>query len=154
MIILFREPLAHATSLLEKHKQYSILQKEDPFVLEYMNWLGHYEFGLNHKPFNFENSSTNEHTIDSLDYWIQNWINYYRYALKQGHENTLFVQYEAYCESPNETLKRILYKTSIKSDQGRIDSFQNKRKVEYSYSQDLYQISTNIYEKLSSKSIS
>ncbi|MEA3462403.1 MAG: hypothetical protein U9R49_11020 [Bacteroidota bacterium] len=56
MVIMFRDPLTHAASLLEKHREYKELHKKDPFVLEYMNWLGHHEFGVNQKVFKFLNS--------------------------------------------------------------------------------------------------
>jgi len=53
LLLLFRDPLSHAASLLDKHIYYSKTQQEDPFVLEYMNWLGHHEFGNNQKTFAF-----------------------------------------------------------------------------------------------------
>ena len=53
MVILFRSPLEHANSLLNQHKKFCKIQKKDPFILEYMNWLGHHEFGLNQKQFSF-----------------------------------------------------------------------------------------------------
>ena len=45
IIVLFREPLSHASSLMKLHKSFSENQKEDPFVLDYFNYLGHHEFG-------------------------------------------------------------------------------------------------------------
>ena len=52
-VVMFRDPLKHAASLLAMHQKYCTMQGDDPFVLEYMNWLAHHEFGLGHKPFNF-----------------------------------------------------------------------------------------------------
>ena len=49
-LIPIREPLQHAKSLLNQHLHFSQLQKEDDFIRRYMNYLGHNEFGLNHKP--------------------------------------------------------------------------------------------------------
>ncbi len=89
MVIIFREPLTHAASLMEKHREYKKLQKEDPFVLEYMNWLGHHEFGENQKPFLFDNV---EEPIQgdkaSLDYWLKIWINFYSHVLRISHPNS------------------------------------------------------------------
>ena len=54
IILLFRDPVEHAFSLMKQHKRFSALQEKDSFVLNYMDWLGHHEFGLNQKAFAFE----------------------------------------------------------------------------------------------------
>ena len=51
-LIPIREPLQHSYSLLNQHLHFSQLQKNDDFIRRYMNYLGHNEFGLNHKPWN------------------------------------------------------------------------------------------------------
>ena len=45
IIIPIRDPLKTATSSLRMHQRFIAMQEEDPFVLEYMNLLGHREFG-------------------------------------------------------------------------------------------------------------
>ena len=50
IFIILREPLSHCLSL-NQHINFIKLQNEDKFILEYMNSLGHYEFGLNQKVF-------------------------------------------------------------------------------------------------------
>ena len=54
ILIPFRAPLQHAHSLLRQHLRFSELQAKREFVLSYMTWLGHHEFGLDHRPFKFE----------------------------------------------------------------------------------------------------
>lgn len=130
MIIIFRSPLTHALSLLEKHRSFSKLQKEDPFVLDYMNWLGHHEFGLNHIPFEFETESTrSDLSTDSIDYWLQAWINYYEYAIHSKHRNTVFICYEKYCENPNEVVNTILGKLGKPSSSMPESPFINQREA-------------------------
>ena len=70
IIIPFRNPIQHAYSLLNQHKRFCILQKKNKFILEYMNLLGHYEFGLEHKSWN---KSTNYNNFDDLNYWLEQW---------------------------------------------------------------------------------
>ncbi len=153
MVVLFRDPLTHAASLMEKHKDYEQLQKQDPFILEYMNWLGHHEFGLNQKPFMFSSSSplaaTKKH---ELDYWLEIWINYYSYVLELEHSNTLFINYEEYCVNPRQVLKKILQKTNINSTLRKYRSFVNSRNLTEYYSVELYQKAMSIYNDLISKS--
>ena len=149
IVFMYREPLSHAASLLEKHKQYSKMQKEDPFVLEYMNWLGHHEFGLNQKPFQFSDSkmSFNEDKLN-LDYWLQVWINYYSYLLTIQKENVLFIDYDIYCNEPNQVLESIYRKLKLKVDGLDFQSFENKREVNSVCSQELQQKALKIYKDL------
>ena len=64
-IIPFRSPLQHANSLLSQHQHFCKLQKQNKFILQYMNYLGHFEFGNNHKCWY---SSTNFSDEFSLNY--------------------------------------------------------------------------------------
>jgi hypothetical protein len=108
-VIMFRDPLTHAASLLAMHRKYCAMQADDPFVKEYMDWLAHHEFGLGHKPFRFpateELPSGNP---DSLAYWLELWINHYQEALALDPHRLHFVSYEAYCASPQSVLQRMV----------------------------------------------
>lgn len=77
IVLLVRSPLEHANSLLKQHLRFSKMQSEDPFVLEYMNWLGHHEFGLNQKEFKFDGQEISNLDKTTIDYWLTVWINYY-----------------------------------------------------------------------------
>ena len=99
IVLMFRHPITHASSLLKLHKSFSKSQEEDPFVLDYFNYLGHHEFGLNHKPFlladNFLGKSE-AHSRDSLDYWLLNWINYYEYVKERLTSKVHLICFEDY----------------------------------------------------------
>jgi hypothetical protein len=152
MVILYRDPLTHAASLMEKHRDYKELQKEDPFVLEYMNWLGHHEFGERHKPFVFRNSEENiAYDKESLNYWLKIWINYYRYILTISHPNTILINYDSYCKNPKETIETILKKTGITTELPDYKPFINRRKADDKFSNDLYKEAQEVYRQLSNK---
>lgn len=106
VFLIFRSPRTHAYSLLNQHKKFSRLQEEEPFSLEYMNWLGHHEFGLNHKVFDLRLADEKDQfDKNSLNYWIAIWISYYTYVLTMIHErNMLLVDYQDLCKRPNELL--------------------------------------------------
>ena len=74
-LIPVREPLQHANSLLNQHLNFSKLQKKDDFIRRYMNYLGHNEFGLNHKPWN---NSINHQNPEKIDYWLEQWCLFYQ----------------------------------------------------------------------------
>ena len=50
VFMLIRQPLQHAHSLMVQHEGFCDQQKKDPFVREYMDWLGHHEFGEGERP--------------------------------------------------------------------------------------------------------
>ena len=149
VIFMFRDPLIHAASLLEKHKYYISLQKKDSFVLEYMNWLGHHEFGLNQKAFQFDDNNQN-YIADknSIDYWLQIWINYYNYLLTIDQTGVDYVDYDNYCKQPNEVLDKIFKKAGVKAVLPMVTPFDNKRKVELDCSEELKLKAYSIYSEL------
>jgi hypothetical protein len=92
IILIFRSPITHAFSLLNQHKRFSKIQNEDHFSLEYMNWLGHHEFGLNHKVFDLKLMDLREkYENTSINYWIAVWISYYTYILTLVGDKNLFL---------------------------------------------------------------
>jgi len=108
-IFIFRNPLDHAASLLRQHENFLIRQKEDNFVLEYMNWLGHHEFGLNQKYFLFDNQFKKPKSNTSeLSYWLAIWSDYYSYISEISNTHKIYlVHYEDLLKKPDE-LKRVL----------------------------------------------
>ncbi len=121
IIIPFREPVQHALSLYRQHKNFVSIQSDDKFSLKYMNWLGHHEFGLNHKPFIFSDDQipTTVTSQNSIEYWLAQWVNAYNYTLEHAPVGTVFLSYEDLCLNPAKTLARLMtmlnipYKASI-----------------------------------------
>ena len=151
-LILCRHPLYHAASLLEKHLFYSELQKEDPFVLEYMNWLGHHEFGNNQKVFEFENG-VNFLNSDksSLDYWLEVWMNFYKRVLQIEDENTLVVTYEKFCSNPNKVIASLLTKMNLQESSINLEAHNNTREVQLHCTNNLLKEAEAIYTQIENK---
>ncbi|CAA0111823.1 Uncharacterised protein [Halioglobus japonicus] len=108
VIIPFREPVQHALSLLRQHRNFVSIQREDSFALKYMNWLGHHEFGLNHKPFNFPGQSISTADHDAIEYWLAQWVGAYNHALEHAPAGAIFLSYEDLCHQPDELLGRLM----------------------------------------------
>ena len=106
-LILFRDPLQHAYSLLHQHKNFSNLQNKNKFILEYMNLLSHFEFGLNHKswftPIKYNN-------FNDINYWLEQWHLFYTNILNQFeiNNNLLIFSYEKMCDDFN--FQKFLFK--------------------------------------------
>lgn len=108
VVMMIRHPLEHASSLLKQHLRFSKLQTEDPFVLEYMNWLGHHEFGLNHKPFQLPSDGERGLNPNELNYWLSCWIAYYSFAKRFiSSDKVLLVAHQQLAESPQTVLNKI-----------------------------------------------
>lgn len=155
-IVMYRHPLYHAASLLEKHLQYVKMQEEDPFVLEYMNWLGHHEFGKNHLPFEFDGidahpgmNGYNDPT--TLNYWLTVWLTVYSYAATIADRNTHFVSYDDFCANPIEALRQPLSSIPGINLPAGATGHVNKREVSASYDEELMKEAEEVYHVLGAK---
>jgi hypothetical protein len=91
------------------HQRFIAMQEEDPFVLEYMNLLGHREFGkglqwlqVGDKPFQ-PNYPTTE-----IECWLEYWI-YLHESIIEGKPNVLrMVDFDAIRFDPVVNLKPLM----------------------------------------------
>lgn len=84
-VIPFRDPIQHAMSLKSQHLRFLSLQKENPFILKYMNLIYHNEFGLNHKPWN---KPKNYDDPQKIEYWLEQWLFFYQSIYSNQKQNT------------------------------------------------------------------
>ena len=99
LLIPFRDPVAHATSLLKQHQRFC--NERNGFVERYMEWLGHHEFGPGHRPFVLAGDlEINETQSGSLDFWLQRWVEVYSWLRTREETNpagVMFFCYEDLC---------------------------------------------------------
>jgi hypothetical protein len=152
ILIPFRDPLQHAISLLNQHLHFSELQKKDPFSLKFMNWLGHYEFGLNQKPFYLDNdrifNELKNCTKEDINYWLLSWLNYYHFVSEKYNSKCIFFCYESFCENPKNELMKL--DQIVKVDSLSILPFENKLKENANFDSSLLNKCNEIYSKLKS----
>lgn len=152
IVIPFRDPLQHALSLLNQHTHFSGIQQKDKFSLDYMSWLGHFEFGLNQKPFDLHNDETfraMENTPKSeLDFWLLSWKNYYGFALENTEDSILFFCYEEFCKSPSNVLQQLFPLLGVSGNTERIKPFNPSLKKVSGYSESLLNECIDLYKKL------
>ena len=150
-LLMVREPISHSISLLNQHLNFLEIQKKDRFVLEYMNTLGHFEFGLNSKPFIYLNGHWyKKKNLLSIDYWISQWTQTYEWVLKNNilkNKNISLILYEDLCNRVN-AYKKICKLASIKNIESGIQfksanakykiNLPKFNKVNLNYAIDLY----------------
>lgn len=153
MLLMFRDPLDHAWSLLKQHKRFLSQQSEDGFVLEYMNWLGHHEFGLNHKVFQFgEEVLGISSDQNKIDYWLQVWLNYYSKALElPDHDNSYFIDYADFLNNPGELLNSIQISTGVDMSNIELAPFKNNNHYKGDVDQQLLAMCNEVYSRLKDK---
>ena len=106
IIVPFRQPLQHAASLLRQHRNFLNIHENNPFARKYMKDTGHYDFGKNLRPINFNDwlSSKNRAKPNNLLFWLQYWIKAYQYLLNNAKNEVFFLSYDRLCEEPERSL--------------------------------------------------
>ncbi len=96
-VIPFRSALQHANSLLSQHRNFCRLHEQNKFISQYMNYLGHLEFGLIHKSWH---SPKDFKDPFSLNYWLEQWLFFYDMVHQKylNHPSVIFISYEALCD--------------------------------------------------------
>jgi hypothetical protein len=151
IFFLFREPLSHASSLLKLHKKFSALQKEDPFVLEYFDFLGHHEFGLHHKPFDLTNHvkrAQSEFDLLDINYWLLVWLNYYEFILQNLNPGDRLICFEDLKNDPENIYAKL---SEILSDSPSFNTtkpFTSTTEISNSVSESLLKQCIKLYNDL------
>ncbi len=116
IVIPFRHPLQHANSLLKQHINFLCIHKDDAFASEYMRAIGHYDFGENLRPVDFEgwmSKPSNQRNPLDLSFWLEYWVVSYR-ALLINADFLRFFSYEALCEEPERGLQQLSFSIESK----------------------------------------
>lgn len=129
VVFIFRDPVEHAYSLYKQHRRFSELQRNDPFALEYMDWLAHHEFGLHLKVFRFGKAAFDtSYSPDTLEFWLQVWLNYYNaYLALPEDPNRILIQYEDFLHHPEKVLQTLSAFTGLSIPADQVQPFQNDK---------------------------
>ncbi len=102
IVIPFRNPLQHSASLLKQHKNFLALHRKDQFARRYMEGIGHFDFGENLRPVNFNHWLHNCAYRDPLtiEYWLSYWAATYSFLLKRIKNRIFLVDYDHLIQSP------------------------------------------------------
>ncbi len=78
VIVCFRNPLSHCRSLAGQHERFLQMHDKDPFSRDYMRWIGHYDFGSNFRPIDFNCEGFVRPNVTDDSFWLHYWLNAYR----------------------------------------------------------------------------
>lgn len=147
VFMLIRQPLQHAHSLMVQHEGFCDQQKKDPFVREYMDWLGHHEFGEGERPFIFNGKGGQSEQVKDLNYWLERWVNYY--SKIEIQDNLFLIRYEDFLQNPKGVLNLFQSKLSITLNYNEIKVFNKNDKHVDATNHELLSQANAIYSNLS-----
>lgn len=107
IFVCLREPQAHVRSLMTQHQRFLGMHDDDPFARDYMQWIGHYDFGANFRPIDFAGRGLSAAGASSVDFWLSYWIDAYRFAERRAGAGVSFVCYENLFSNPAGALTAI-----------------------------------------------
>ena len=121
-----------------------------------MNWLGHHEFGLNHKPFNFkikgnEIDQNSKRSPQTTEYWIDCWIHYYQYALEK--KEIIWVDYEDFLNHPADVMKALAKALGFFEGLAIPPVFDKKTTIAPAVDAKLLERASEIHRKLKAKKL-
>jgi hypothetical protein len=119
ILVPFRDPVDHVGSLLHQHRNFTAIHRREPFAREYMRDIGHFDFGANLKPVNFDGwlDASGPVDPDRGDFWLRYWCATFEYLLHHRTANMSFLSYERCCERPRLALTAIA--SVVRLDAGR-----------------------------------
>lgn len=117
VLVVFRDPLAQVASLMAQHRRFLAEHAEDHFSQRYMRWIGHFEFGANFRPIDFEGRYARDGVVSEPDigFWLDYWASAYRHALEAGSAQVSFVDYDRLLASPAASLERLASLAAVRN---------------------------------------
>ncbi|MDA0373173.1 MAG: sulfotransferase, partial [Planctomycetota bacterium] len=108
VLVPFRDPIQHAASLRHQHVRFAEMHAGDPFARRYMEAIGHYDFGANLRPIDFDgwiSATPDLPGPEHLAYWVRYWIATYRHVLhhEASRKRLGLIRFEALGERPDLT---------------------------------------------------
>jgi hypothetical protein len=128
LLIPFRDPVDHAASMLNQHKRFLNVHRNEPFSKRYMRDLGHFEFGDLHRPFDFPGvvESRNRFQPDGLDYWVGYWLLAFTHILQHADE-VILLSYERLCGGGLSGVRRLGSRLGLEEEGSLQRSAENLR---------------------------
>ncbi|WP_415241968.1 sulfotransferase [Zhongshania sp.] len=150
IVVPVRRPESHAASLLRQHQNFIKQQAADPFIARYMRDIGHYEFGLIHKPIQFPGFAEDRFDPASGDYWLAYWLHAFREILKHS-DRCIFVLQDDLRASPQETMMTLCQELQLNSGAMQFTDY-FRASIDLSptdlYSAEIYEDAAKVYEDI------
>lgn len=158
ILVAFRDPVQQAMSLLEQHRYFLGRHKSDPFSRRYMTWLVHHEFGLDHRPFVFEDQAARDDSCQYLDandlnYWLSLWVSVYSHIADNMPEGSALVCYERLCTNTDKVWTCIAGRIDLPPNSQLPQFNLSTRNADTDCAPSLLGVASELYENLLARSL-
>jgi hypothetical protein len=119
-VIPFRDVAEQAASLLRQHTNFLDIHAKDAFARDYMAGIGHFDFGENFRPIDFEGwiDGARHRDATTLGFWAEYWTAAYGHLLGLESPRVHFLSYEGFCADARGGLERISDLLSVEDRAG------------------------------------
>ena len=116
-------------------------------MIRYMNYLGHNEFGLNHKSWN---DPVKFKDTNNINYWIEQWVLFYQNIIENycNSKNCYFVIYEKLINK--KYLTDLINKIDLNINNiSSLNNFKNSntKRSEFKINKSIFKKSMKIYDQ-------
>lgn len=117
VLVCFRHPFTHCRSLAAQHERFLAMHEDDPFARDYMRWIGHYDFGSNFRPIDFNRDGFRRPETAEPAFWLRYWINAYRQFETVDPDGPMMpLCYDDLIAGPDAALAQIANAVDLESD--------------------------------------
>ena len=148
ILLLFRNPIDHVSSMLRQHRNFKEIHSSDMFARRYMEDIGHFDFGDNFRPINFNNwlDRSESNDADTPAFWMQYWCEAFDYVLSHPVNNAILISYDNCCENPESALTHIGEKIKLEAPEALVQQADRFR-IPAHYDPDTLGISPSLLER-------
>ena len=157
-LIPFRDPVQQAASMRRQHERFLQLHAEDDFVREYMEAIGHHEFGKGLRPVDFGNWLADAPSPDRLSFWLRYWTAAYAFVLEHAGSSSVLVPYDRLTQDPPSVLAAVAEALDLPTDRlvGQSDRLSSPRTHPVdaaALSEPVRQEAERVYDRLQARAV-
>ena len=153
ILVPFRRPEQQAYSLMKQHQRFCELHSTDRFSKKYMTWLVHHEFGSDHRPFILDEQTSPRQDPESLNYWLEIWLQTYTYLVDNLSNNTHLVCYETLCDDSGRVWRELAKRLQIDDHSGTLTFSGSYHQGDWSLDATLLDDARALYDTLRSRAV-
>ena len=156
VVVPFRRPVDHAVSMWRQHQNFTQIHADEPFTRRYMNDIGHFDFGANLRPIDFDGWTDCDcpGSPGEVGFWLRYWCVAFEHILKLAKlVPVALVNYDRLCDDPLPGLHYIsdlleIDDTSISQQGGRFRPSNSYDWMVHGLPEEVTERATDIHLKL------
>ncbi|MEJ1968803.1 MAG: sulfotransferase [Rhizomicrobium sp.] len=104
IVVPFRNPIDHVGSMLRQQHNFTAIHRADAFAREYMEAIGHFEFGASRRAIEFRTTAGTLGDSQTATYWLTYWIEAFSFLIGLDPLSFRLFDYDKACARPRASL--------------------------------------------------